>query len=91
MIATSDVAGRCTPMTIEYATLAVRRDGPVEWLTLNRPEQLNALTGQMVDELLHYFDRLQFDHGTRVVGNRPSAHAPDLDLHPPNGAAARRP
>jgi enoyl-CoA hydratase/carnithine racemase len=54
-------------MTIEYATLAVRRDGPVEWLTLNRPEQLNALTEQMVDELLHYFDRLQFDHGTRVV------------------------
>jgi enoyl-CoA hydratase len=50
-----------------YETLIVEKDGPVDWLTLNRPEQLNTLNRKMVDELLDYFGKLYFDRDTRIV------------------------
>lgn len=36
-------------------------------LTLNRPERLNALTLQMVEELLHAFQDVEQDEEVRVV------------------------
>ena len=54
-------------MTNSYETLSIDEDGPIEWLTLNRPDQLNALNPKMVDELLDYFDRITGDNGLRVV------------------------
>lgn len=36
-------------------------------LTLNRPEALNALTYELVDELHHALDRIHADHDCRVV------------------------
>lgn len=50
-----------------YESLSIRRDGPVDRLTLNRPDQLNAMTVAMMDELDDYFGRLQFDDAVRVV------------------------
>ena len=50
-----------------YATLRVRKDGAIDWLTLNRPEALNALNRTMVLELQHYFGELATDHTVRVV------------------------
>lgn len=50
-----------------YQTLTVEHRDGVDWLTLARPEQFNALNGAMMDELLDYFGGLYFDHRVRVV------------------------
>lgn len=50
-----------------FETITIQQDGPVDWLTLNRPDRLNALTGRMVDELCQYFESLKQDYGVRVV------------------------
>lgn len=65
-----------------YETLAVRKDGPVDWLTLSRPESLNALNRRMVDELLEYFGALYWDKSVRIVVIRGAgrAYCAGLDL-----------
>lgn len=58
-----------------YSTLQVKQDGAVSWLTLNRPESLNALNRAMVDELRDYFGGLPADTKTRVVVIRGAGRA----------------
>lgn len=48
------------PLLIEH------RDG-VDWVTLNRPESLNALDPSLIDALNAYFQGLQRNRDTRVV------------------------
>ncbi|OPF94282.1 enoyl-CoA hydratase/isomerase family protein [Rhodopseudomonas palustris] len=48
------------------ALLVDHRDG-VDWVTLNRPDSLNALDPSLIDALNEYFGRLQRDRTTRVV------------------------
>lgn len=50
-----------------YETLSLDRRNGVDWLTLNRPERLNALNATMMLELQDYFQRLYTDHAVRVV------------------------
>lgn len=50
-----------------YTTINVVREGPVDWLTLDRPECLNAINGTMMRELWDYFCGLQSDYSRRVV------------------------
>jgi enoyl-CoA hydratase/carnithine racemase len=50
-----------------YHTLLVRKEGPVDWVTLNRPDSLNALNRTMLLELQHYFGELAIDDAVRVV------------------------
>lgn len=47
--------------------LLVRHDGPIDWLTLNRPERLNSLTCEMVAGIDDYFRSLATANQTRVV------------------------
>lgn len=48
-----------------HAELSVK--GPVATLTLNRPEQMNLVTHQMVDEILSSFDATDTDPDVRAV------------------------
>ncbi|MEQ9003910.1 MAG: enoyl-CoA hydratase/isomerase family protein, partial [Pseudomonadales bacterium] len=50
-----------------YETLEVTKEGAIDWLTLNRPQALNAMSRTMMLELQHYFGELYTDHSVRVV------------------------
>ncbi len=68
-----------------YETLLVERRGHATWLTLNRPDELNALNPKLVDELRHFFGSLPEDHDTHVVVLRGAGRAfcAGLDLKSP--------
>lgn len=55
------------PQPPPYQTLLLERAGPLDILTLNRPEALNALSIRMQLELQHYFGDLYRRLSTRVV------------------------
>src|SRR5690606_33140749 len=59
----------------DYRTLLVERRGGADWLTLNRPDRLNAFDATMVDELNDYFDRRMTDLACRVVVVRGAGRA----------------
>lgn len=65
-------------------TFVLERDGDVERLTLNRPDKLNALNREMVDELRDYFRGLADRHDVRVVVLQANGRAfcAGLDLAP---------
>ena len=80
---------RCNPDG-SYDTLVVKKEGAIDWLTLNRPEQLNALSRTMMLELQHYFGELYTDHDVRVVILRGAGRAfcAGLDLKEDRGGGA---
>ncbi|MGE4220656.1 MAG: enoyl-CoA hydratase/isomerase family protein, partial [Alphaproteobacteria bacterium] len=55
------------PTAPAYKTLHIEKRGAADWLTLNRPERLNAFNATMIEEMNDYFDRLMTDHSVRVV------------------------
>src|SRR5690349_6466410 len=81
-----------------YETLDIRKEGQIDWVTLNRPDSLNALNPQMVDDLLDYFAKLYWDRSVRVVVIKGAGRAfcAGLDLKArsnatPDGANTRGP
>lgn len=48
-------------------TMEVRQDGPILWITLDRPESMNAYTDEMGQELTAAFHRADQDDSVRVV------------------------
>jgi enoyl-CoA hydratase/carnithine racemase len=50
-----------------YTTIAIEKRGAVDWLLLNRPESMNAITTPMAGELSDYFGRLYHDRTVRIV------------------------
>ena len=51
----------------QYNTIRVEQRGEVDWLILNRPESLNAITTEMVTELRDYFGSLYENDSVRLV------------------------
>jgi enoyl-CoA hydratase/carnithine racemase len=58
-----------------YETLRVEKQGQVDWLTLNRPDALNAINTPMVTELRDYFGGLFENADTRIVVLRGAGRA----------------
>jgi len=52
---------------MSYQTLDLKIEGGVAWLTLDRPDALNALNPTLVDELRDFFDGLPDRRELRVV------------------------
>lgn len=77
----------------DYRTILVERKGAVDWLTLNRPDSLNALSVEMVRELNDYFDRAYNDPVARVIVMKAAGRAfcAGLDLDEVRRAAPNPP
>lgn len=60
---------------MDYETLALRREGPVLWCTLNRPEALNTFNVKFVEEYHALLDSLAGDSATRIVVLRGAGRA----------------
>ena len=75
-------------MSNDYQTIRIEKRGPVDWLTLNRPEALNSISVEMVGELNDYFGRLFHDRDTRIVVMRGAGRAfcAGLDIKERSGA-----
>ncbi len=67
-------------MAFEY--ILVERDGPVGVITLNRPKQLNALSGPLMEELVAALEELDRDESIRaiVLTGGPNVFAAGADL-----------
>jgi len=58
-----------------FETIQVDIRGAVHWLTLNRPDALNAITTRMAGELAEYFGGLYHDRSCRIVVMRGAGRA----------------
>lgn len=58
-----------------FKTLIVEKRGEVDWVTLNRPQAMNAITLDMVTELNDYFAGLYNDGSVRIVVLRGAGRA----------------
>lgn len=70
-----------------YDHLILKQEGPVLWLTLNRPDSLNALNRALVEELRGVFVGLYWRHDIRAVVLRGAGanFCAGLDLKEPRG------
>jgi enoyl-CoA hydratase/carnithine racemase len=77
---------------MSHESLEVHRDGAVAWVTLNRPQRLNALDARLVQELHAFFAGLDARSPVRVVILRGAGRAfcAGLDLKDMQPGGARR-
>ena len=52
---------------MEFKTIIYKKENQILTITLNRPERLNAFTGQMMEDLIAAFDEAGKDDDIRVV------------------------
>lgn len=66
-----------------FTTLNIVREGAVDWVSLSRPDRLNAINSVMITELHEYFSHLRNDLSCRVVVLRGAGRGfcAGLDLH----------
>ena len=87
-------------MSDRYENLEIRREPGLIWITLNRPESLNAMSRGLVDDLHRIFDALQDEPETRVAILRGAGRAfcagldlkqrPDAGAGPPSVSSSLR-
>ncbi len=58
-----------------YDNILLERDGPLTWLTLNRPDKLNAMSKALLGELSAALSALAGDEETRVIAIRGAGRA----------------
>jgi len=52
---------------MDYQDLIVERRGSAEWITINRPERMNAFRGRTCDELIHALQRASWDREVAAI------------------------
>jgi len=77
---------------MDYEHLIVSREGAAVWVTMNRPERLNALNPRLIEELRHFFTDLYWKHDIRVVVLKGAGRGfcAGLDLKDRSGENTRR-
>ena len=60
---------------MRYEHLLIESRETADWVTLNRPEQLNTLNPQLLRELNDYFAGLERNYAVRVVVLRGAGRA----------------
>jgi len=86
---TNVTAAHNPPAEPSFDTLLVERRGQVDWLTLNRPESLNAINEQMVADLRDYYGGLAENSYTRIVVMRGAGRAFCAGLDIKEGSSRR--
>ncbi|MDH4386645.1 MAG: enoyl-CoA hydratase/isomerase family protein [Caulobacter sp.] len=59
----------------DYQTIRIEKKGEADWLTFNRPDQMNTINLAMAMELNDYFGRLYHDGSVRIVVMQGSGRA----------------
>jgi enoyl-CoA hydratase/carnithine racemase len=67
MAARPEMGEPTVPAVDEAAPVLLERDGKVSWITLNRPDKLNALRPSLVEALGAAIDAAEADEQTQVV------------------------
>ncbi len=72
--------------------LLIKHDGAVDYVTLNRPDKLNALNSELVDALVGYFEGLYRRPETRIVVLNANGRAfcAGLDMSSDSGLSTER-
>jgi 2-ketocyclohexanecarboxyl-CoA hydrolase len=52
---------------MDYQDLLVQRRASAEWITINRPERMNAFRGRTCDELIHALQRAAWDREVAAI------------------------
>ena len=52
---------------MKFETIIYEKEGPLAWITFNRPEKLNSITRRMTAEILLATDKAQCDDEVRVI------------------------
>lgn len=60
---------------MNYETITYETEGPIAWITLNRPEKLNAINQTMATELMAATDRAQLNDEVKVIVLKGEGHA----------------
>ena len=60
---------------MSYETLDLKREGAIAWLTMNRPDALNAMNPALVNDLRDFFSSLPAQQDIRVVVLRGAGRA----------------
>jgi len=73
---------------MNYETIKYETEAPLAWITLNRPEKLNAINQLMVNELKSAMDRAQLNDDVRVIilKGEGRAFSAGFDLDADNGS-----
>jgi len=51
----------------EFRTIIAKKEPPIGWIILNRPERLNAINAEMIEEISRALDMFEEDKDVRVV------------------------
>jgi enoyl-CoA hydratase/3-hydroxyacyl-CoA dehydrogenase len=60
---------------ITWETIIIRKEKPIAWIILNRPERLNAINWKMMEELSRALDKLEEDPDVKVIVIKGSGRA----------------